>query len=257
MTDGTGNAQAASAPSTKSKAPQSPARKATGRALLACGGLFALLLLLGLSGLASVTLFYIEQDAGTGYGDLEGVVIRCVKFVDGWTSSSRLHLIGHFHAWGSYAALVMCGWSVVELWSAAGMLKIHAEADVRSNARFMRPLAAIGGVILVLAIVLQLIAGTATRRALDEMRAPTAMDQPASRDESARIVETLSTLQGEASQQSKDEVVVTVHMRELNYPLGLGALLILVAVMLARRAAIILDAESKREVDKAQSHKQA
>jgi hypothetical protein len=144
---------------------------------------------------------------------------------------------------------VLTGWAALELWSAAGIIRTHINEDVRANARFMRPLAIIGAVFLEGAIIVQLLAGSATRGALDDMRVPAPLDQPASQGESQKIVDSLSKLSADNAAQSKDEVVVQVHMRELNYPLGLGAILMLIAVVMARRAAILLDAEPKPGLD--------
>lgn len=227
-----------------------PARKAAGRAMLAAGFLFGLLLLLGLSGMASVTLFYIEFDAGTSHESFENTVITIVKFCDGWfADGTRWHVLRHIHGFGSYLAIVLTGWTAVELWSAAGAIRLHVNAEVRRHARFMRPLAIVGAVALEGAIIVQLLAGSATRGALDDMRVPAPLDRPATPGESDKIVGSLSRLSADNAAQSRDEVVVQVHMRELNYPLGFGAILMLMAVVLARRAAIVLDAEPKPALD--------
>ncbi|CAG1769998.1 hypothetical protein BAC2_00742 [uncultured bacterium] len=232
------------------KKTRDPARRAAGRAMFVSGLLFGLLVLLGITGMASVTLFYIEFDAGTSHESFEGVVISIVRFCDGWLSDgTRLHLLRHIHGIGSYLAIVLTGWAAVELWSAAGVIRIHVNQEVRQNARFMRPLAIFGAVALEGAIIVQLLAGSATRGALDDMRVPAPLDRPASAGESDRVIESLSKLSADNAAQSRDEVVVQVHMRELNYPLGFGAILMLIAVVLARRAAIVLDAEPKPALD--------
>jgi hypothetical protein len=120
---------------------------------------------------------------------------------------------------------------------------------VRATARWMRPLAAFGALFLILALVAQLLAGAATRGALDDMRVPAPLERPPSALESDKVVEAMAKLHADTNAQTQDEVVVQVHMRELNYPLGLGAILLLMAVVLARRAAIILDSEPKHELD--------
>ncbi len=227
-----------------------PARKSVGRALLANGLLFGLLVVLGISGLASVTLFYIEFDAGTAQDSLERAVISVVKFCDGWhEDGTRWHLVRHVHGIGAYLALVLTGWAAIEIWSAAGVVRTHVKPEVRATARWMRPLAAFGALFLILALVAQLLAGAATRGALNDMRVPAPLERPPSARESDKVVEAMSKLHADTRAQTQDEVVVQVHMRELNYPLGLGAILLLIAVMLARRAAIILDSEPKHKLD--------
>lgn len=230
--------------------PRDPARKAASRVMLAGGLLLALLVLLGITGLASVTLFYIEFDSGTAQDSFERTVIATVKFFDGWfADGTRWHLVRHIHGIGAFLAIVLTGWAAVEIWGAAAVFRQHLREEVRATARWMRPLAALGTLFLLGAIVVQLLAGAATRGALDDMRVPAALDRPPSVGESDRIVDSLSRLKKDDFTQTKDEVVVQVHMRELNYPLGFGALLLLMAVMAARRAAIILDSEPKAGLD--------
>lgn len=230
------------------KVPKStdPARKAASRVMLACGLLLGLLVALGITGLASVTLFYIELDAGTAHDSFERSVIAVVRFFDGWSEDgSRLRLIHHVHALGGFAAMVLTGWAAIEIWSAARLFRTHLLERVRAQARWMRPLAIIGAVALELALVAQLLTGTAARAALDELRVPSPLQAPPTVREAERIAGAIAAEHA----ASKDDAVVLAHMRELNYPLGFGALLLLLAAMLARRAAIVLDSEPTKELD--------
>lgn len=226
-----------------------PERKAAGRALLASGLAFGLLFVLGLTGLASVTLFYIEMDPAIGQGELEDAVSSIVRFLDGWgEGGQRLGLITLAHKYGSYAALVLCGWAALECFLAGGALKASACDGARQAARWVRPLALVGGAVLLLSVGAQIIAGAAAQRAMSELRLPTGTDSPASLAESDRIAKSLAEMGG-GSLQSRDEAVVTLHMREMNYPLGFGAIVLLFAVAAIRRAVIVLDAEPRKAVD--------
>ncbi|MCC6464889.1 MAG: hypothetical protein IT463_06060 [Planctomycetes bacterium] len=182
------------------------------RVMWSCGLCFALLFLLGLSGVASITLLY--DAPGFHTTGLEGTVLDTVRFAR--------PLIRALHTYGGYVAVLLCGWSALELLAFAKALK--GTRWVRMS--LLIHLTTVVGVLLMIISVLALtVTGVSAAGFLHRELEP----GPGVAGREAPAVPLPSAVAEQGTERS-----VEWHTRELNYLLGLGALLTAAAVAAAR-----------------------
>lgn len=208
------------------------------RVLWSCGLCFGLLFLMGLTGVASITLLYDDPMMRTNMRGFEGEVVRFVASLEG--------LIHFIHEWGGYAGIVLSGWAGVEVFSFARLLRRSDKVEWRTSSRRLAPLGIVGAGLLVVALLLLIPTGVAAKGFL-----------------SSETPEASSNTQGPEHMQRRIPGVVAVedagdseladwHLRQLNFVLAIGAFLLMFAVSSTRR--IQLEA---RKDQRAESQDQA
>jgi hypothetical protein len=204
-----------------------PVLRASRRALLACGLCFALLLLMGMTGVASITLLY-DDPTYTLTGGLEGTVVRMVR-----TLSGTINVI---HDWGGYVGIVLAGWAGLELLALSRRLKATDNPEWRAAARRLPVLGLGGAFVLVVSLLLLIPSGVAAKAFLHSDE-PSPIGQPTDRQRLA------PRLPGqEVIEDAGNPKFVEWHTRELNYLMALGAILLVFAASTTRRIAL----EAKR-----------
>ena len=191
------------------------------RALWACGICFGLLFLMGLSGVASITLLYDDPLYRTGTQGFEGDVVRTVSALSG--------VIGIIHSWGGYVGIVLAGWAGLEMFSFGRLLRRTDEGDWRSAGRRLMPLGLAGAGILILALILLIPSGVAAKGFLSYSEPKVVNDTPNPGSFAPRIPGRVELEDG------GDSKFVEWHTRELNYMLAVGALLLVFAASSTRK----------------------
>jgi len=186
------------------------------------GGLcFALLFLMGLSGLASVTLLHDDPLYTQEIQGMEGVTLRTVI--------ALRPLIGLIHEWGGYAGILLAGWTALEVFLFGRLLRVADRADWRGVGRWIGPLGVVSGIVLIASLVLLLASGVAARGYVHHI-AGQHDDGLSGVDRSGA----LGGLQQEGEAYPKSDLA-EMHVRELNYLLAVGAILMVFAIHTSRR----------------------
>src|SRR5690606_24260779 len=107
----------------------------------ACGLCLALLFLLGLSGIASITLLHDDQLYVGNTGGLEGSVLDTVMDLR-W-------LIEPLHEWGGYLAIVLGGWAGLALWRFARHIRRSDRAEWRRTGAWLGPCGMLAGLLVI------------------------------------------------------------------------------------------------------------
>ena len=187
------------------------------RMTLACGLCLGLLFLLGLTGMASVTLLYDDGVSAAYDRGFETSVLRTVIAL-----KTAIRLI---HSYGSYLAIVLAGWAAVELFRMSKVLASSEIAKARARGRALIFIALVAGVSIIGALVGLSATGVKTHA---ELRG----DRPAEPDPMAAPLP-LPAGPGE----SVDLPAVVMHTRDLNLVLMIGVFLMVIGVSVGRQAA--------------------
>ncbi|MCB9893971.1 MAG: hypothetical protein H6839_05975 [Planctomycetes bacterium] len=191
------------------------------RVLWACGLCFGLLFLMGLSGVASITLLYDDPLYRTGTQGFEGVVVRTVSSLSG--------VIKALHSWGGYVGIVLAGWAGLEVFSFGRLIKRSEEGEWRATGRRLMPLGLAGAAMLIVALILLIPSGVAAKSFLSH-------DEPKVVDDTPNPGAFAPRISGRAElENGADSKFVEWHTRELNYVLALGALLLVFAASSTRK----------------------
>lgn len=184
------------------------------RALVSSGLSLFVVLLMAISGAASITLLYFGGSFVPGMRGFEGSVVSTVLALE--------PLINLVHELGGYAAFVFAGWAGVEMFALARMLRRSDQPALRAAAsRVMLP--GVSGAVL-LACSIALLTFTGVKAAGFNHS-----QQPLAATPTAPGSEKFTSAEG-------DELV-NWHTRELTYILALGALLLAAGASQARKAA--------------------
>ncbi|MCC6574461.1 MAG: hypothetical protein IT462_11785 [Planctomycetes bacterium] len=195
---------------------------------LLAGLTLAMLLLLGATGLASVTLMYVTSPLHGGQynryeqlPDLEDTVVKTVI--------SLRPLIKTVHMYGPYVTVLLSGFAAIQCISVSRLLAKSEDSKQRSRGRLVAMLGSTGGFLLALAVLAQAAAGTFAAWGMRSL------DDSFLRSGSAPAI---AALQPDAQlDETRTEAFVGFHIRELNYPVGICALMLLAAMSMARTAA--------------------
>jgi len=196
------------------------------RAQWACGLCFGLLFLMGLSGVASITLLYDNPMYRSGVQGFEGQVMGVVVAMKG--------AIRFIHAWGGYAGILLAGWAGLEVFSFSRLLKRTDNAGWRRSGRLLGVLGLAGAVLLIASLLLLIPSGVAAKGFLGV--------EPQTKDVPAPV-----GLQRPGSEDSNDGGMVEWHTRELNYLMALGAIVLVFAASGIRRIALEAKKEARAE----------
>ncbi len=189
----------------------------------ACGLSFGLLFLMGISGIASITLLYDDPLYHESTRDIEGATLR--------TAIAMKWLIRALHVWGGYAAILLSGWAAMEVFSFSRLLRRSDSPGWRSTARWVGPAGLLGGATIVLAVVLLLASGVAAKGYVQHI---------------TRYSEVKGEIEGkpgehdaaEALEGYPDSGLAELHIREMNYLLAIGAIVLVAAAAAVRRISI-------------------
>jgi len=191
------------------------------RLQLACGLCFALLLLLGLSGVASITLLYEDPMFTRSATGLEGETVRFLVSIKGWISA--------LHEWGGYVAIVLAGWAGLEVFGFGRQLKRSSNKGWQKTGRWMPATGLAASAIVVVALLMLLASGIAASAFLHD----------GEKDAKQVPLQAVERFQGISDARSEiaaqgSEQTVEWHTREFNYLLAFGALLLVAAASSAR-----------------------
>lgn len=198
------------------------------RVLWSCGLCFGLLFLMGLTGVASITLLYDDPMLRTNLTGFEGNVVRFV--------ASMADVIHFIHEWGGYLAIALSGWAGLEVFGFARVLRKTDKPEWRTSGGRLAPLGIAGAVLLIVTLLLLIPSGVKARAYLTN-DAPAVVD---SMPNPERTQPRISDMEDPG-----DSGQVDWHTKQLNYMLAIGAILLMFAVSSTRR--IQLEARKKQE----------
>lgn len=207
-------------------------RRKASRAQWACGLCFGLLFLMGLSGIASITLLYDSPLYRTGVRGFEATVMNAVVSMKG--------VIGLIHGWGGYVGILLAGWAGLEVFSFGRRLKRTENPGWRRTGSILSALGLFGAAMLITSLLLLIPSGVAAQGFLShdtgsiDAPAPVGLTRPSSSqfsDGSSRMVEW--------------------HTRELNYLMAFGAIILAYAAARIRRVSLEAKAEMHEEAEPA------
>lgn len=195
----------------------------------AAGLCFALLLLMGVSGLASITLLHDDRLYTEQMQGIEGVTLRTVIALRG--------VIGLVHGWGGYLGIVLVGFAALEVFQFARLLRRADRADWRGTGRWLGPLGMLGGLVVAAALVLLLATGVAANAYVRQVGSQNA-DELSGIDRSRAM--------GSPVEEGKDfpkSEIAELHVKELNYLMAAGAIMLVLAASVTRR----IELEAKKQ----------
>ena len=197
----------------------------------ACGLCFGLLFLMGVSGIASITLLHDDPAFTGNIGGIEGATLKTVIFLRGG--------IEFLHEWGGYIGIVLAGWAATEVFNFARRLRKSANGDWRSTGRWMGPVGILGGLVIVASLLALLASGVAAKGYVDHISARH-NDELVGIDRSGAL-----TSRGKAMDDFPKHELAELHVRELNYALALGAILLVFAANSTRTISLKLKKDSE------------
>jgi hypothetical protein len=197
----------------------------------ACGLCFALLFLMGLTGLASITLLHDNPTFTSGLTGIEGATFKVVKALRGF--------IEHAHEWGGYLSILLAGWAGLEVLTFALRLRRLKDSGRRSTARWLGPAGVLGAVVIVGALLLLLASGVAARNYVKHVSQMHG-DELGAIDRGGAL-----TNRDAATADFPKYELAEYHVREFNYLLAAGALLLVIAANRVRG----LSTELKKKQD--------
>jgi hypothetical protein len=205
------------------------------RVLWACGLCFGLLFLMGLTGVASITLLYDDPMMRTNMRGFEGSVVRFVASLE--------DVIDVIHSWGGYAGIVLSGWAGLEVFSFARLLRRTDKAEWRTSGRRLAPLGLAGAVLLIGALLVLIPTGVAAKGYLGS-------DEPAVVDEMPNPDRQPPRVPGVVElEDAGDSEMADWHLRQLNFLLAIGAFLLMFAVSSTRRIQLQARKEAPPKAD--------
>jgi hypothetical protein len=204
--------------------PHADLRRRARRAQWACGLCFALLFAMGLSGVASITLLHDDPLYTASVKGIEGATLQAVMAQRG--------AIAFIHEWGGYAGILLAGWAALEVFAFARRIRRGDNADWRRAGRWMAPAGILGGTVIIAALVLLLASGVAASGFVDHI-STRHKDDLAGIDRSTGLIDARKVLQG-----YEDSQMAEWHVREMNYVLAFGALILVAAAASIRRVSL-------------------
>ncbi len=191
------------------------------RAQWACGLCLGLMFLMGLSGIASITLLH-DDPLYTGVtGGIEGTTLDIVIALR-W-------LIELLHEWGGYLCILLAGWAALAVLSFARRVKRTDNADWKRTARWVGPAGIIGGGVIMGSLLLLIASGVAASGFVDHIGSRYD-DDLSGIDKSTGLVDARNALEG-----YDDSQMAELHIREFNYLLAIGALTLVMSAAAIRR----------------------
>lgn len=207
---------------------QDPLRSRARRLTWTCGLALAMLLLLGISGLAGVTLLYVSSPLHgprvSAYQPLPPFEETVVKSVIALKPGIQI-----LHRYGGYVTVLLSAAAALQCISLGGTLAASDDQARRGRGRLVRMFGGVGGFALALAVLAQIAAGSFMSWGMRTL------DEGFARGAQAPAISVMDNV-GAGADGSRAEVVASLHTRELNYPAGLAALMVLAAMALARSA---------------------
>lgn len=206
-------------------------RRHARRVQWACGLCFALLFLMGISGLASVTLLHDDPAFTSNIRGIEGATLKTVIALRG--------VIEVLHEWGGYLGIVLGGWAGIEVFQFSRLLRRSDRAEWRGTGRWMGLVGLVGGIVIIGALLALLASGVAARAYVDHIATRHA-DDFTGIDRGSALTE-----RGEAMEGFPEHQLAELHVRELNYALALGAILLVLAANSTRGIATAIRKEAQ------------
>lgn len=204
-------------------------------AQLACGLCFAVLLITGLSGVSSFLLDLYDKPIYTGRS----------RGIHDTTLATLIALepaIRFIHSWGGYIGILLAGWAGIEVFRAGATMRASGNDEWRRSASWLRPVGAAGAAAIMLSLVLLLASGVAAKAYVDDAKR-TSPDTLELRDPASQLVD-----DGFSGQPAGDQMAEW-HIREMNYLLAIGALLLVAAAARIRG----ISQQARRQVSAEQS----
>lgn len=204
-------------PMTKSAVKLDDIRRRAARVMWACGLLFAVLLLLGISGVASVTLIYEDEQYFQAIRGVEGAVARTVLDLK-W-------LIQGIHGVGGYVGAALAAWAGYEVFRFGRMLRRTDNAGWRIKGRRLPWIGATGSILVIVALGALIVSGFQTADFLGGVPADQGeLEAPISLEDGGHT----------RNIEAEPAPVVDWHTRELNFGMALGAILLALAASSVR-----------------------
>lgn len=213
------------------KTPNADIKRAAKRVQWACGLCFGLLFLMGISGLASVTLLHDDPAFTSNIGGIEGATLKTVIALRG--------VIELLHEWGGYLGIVLAGWAGVEVFNFARRLRKSDRSEWRGTGRWMGPVGILGAVVIVGSLVALLASGVAARAYVEHIGARHS-DELSGIDRGGAL-----TNRDEAMGDFPKHELAEMHVRELNYALAFGAIILVFAANSTRNISLKLKKDEK------------
>jgi hypothetical protein len=195
--------------------------KSARRAQWACGLCLGLMFVMGLSGIASITLLHDDPLYTGSTGGIEGTTLEVVI--------SLRWLIELLHEWGGYVGIVLAGWAALAVFSFARRIRRGDNLDWRRTARWVGPAGILGGGLIIASLLLLIASGVAAGGFVDHIGSRY-NDDLSGIDKSTGLVDAREALQG-----YDDSQMAEMHVREFNYLLAIGALTLVMAAAAIRR----------------------
>jgi hypothetical protein len=200
-------------------------RRLARTALVACGLCFGLLFLMALSGAST---FMLQLHGGStplaNLSGIEGVTMKAL--------TELKPVIAVVHGWGGYVSILLAGWAGIAFFAFARELKRTESPDWRSAARWLGPVAGLGAAVVILAVVLLLASGVAAKGYFQHI------DGGIRGDVTSVERGVLPLSADEALAGYGDSQLAEWHIREMNYLLAIGALMLVFAAARARKISL-------------------
>jgi hypothetical protein len=135
--------------------------KSARRAQWACGLCLGLMFVMGLSGIASITLLHDDPLYTGSTGGIEGTTLEVVI--------SLRWLIELLHEWGGYVGIVLAGWAALAVFSFARRIRRGDNLDWRRTARWVGPAGILGGGLIIASLLLLIASGVAAGGFVDHI----------------------------------------------------------------------------------------
>ena len=213
--------------------PTDDIRAAAKRVQWACGLCFGLLFLMGVSGLASITLLHDDPTFTSNISGVEGATLKTVIALRG--------VIELLHEWGGYLGIVLAGWAATEVLNFARRLRKSDSSSWRATGRWMGPVGIFGGLVIVGALIALLASGVAAKGYVDHI-GKRHSDELSGIDRGGALTD-----RGETMTDYPKHELAEMHVRELNYALAIGAILLVLAANSTRSISLALKKEEKEE----------
>jgi hypothetical protein len=195
--------------------------KGARRAQWACGLCLGLMFVMGLSGIASITLLHDDPLYTRSTGGLEGATLEVVITLR-W-------LIELLHEWGGYVGIVLAGWAALAVVSFARRANRAGNPEWKRTARWVGPAGILGGALIIASLLLLIASGVAASGFVDHIGARY-NDDLSGIDKSTGLVDARDALEG-----YDDSRMAEWHVREFNYLLAIGALTLVMGAAAIRR----------------------
>jgi hypothetical protein len=194
--------------------------KGARRAQWACGLCLGLMFVMGLSGIASITLLHDDPLYTGATGGVEGTTLEIVI--------SLRWLIELLHEWGGYVGIVLAGSAALAVFSFARRIRRGENLEWRRTARWVGPAGILGGGLIIASLLLLIASGVAASGFVDHIQS--GEKDEFGIDKNTGLIDAREALQG-----YDDSQMAEMHVREFNYLLAIGALTLVMAAAAIRR----------------------